>query len=348
MIKTLHITSIIFGILAVGLIVFGIGIGGHGDEEIEKFLQSPNAIKKFKTDKGKTSPQARSQASPLVKEAKTFALYLNPPPKPAPKKKPASKSKTQKKTKNKRPSTPVTAKFKLVGTAYYPLNPKTSMALIDQPGKGLSWVRQGTTVQHLTFEQIKDGVVIIRDGKDTREMKTPARPEEKVIQKFTASSSNGPKKAGSKKGASTRRKNQPNSKANLEDMKMFVEFFSKLDTITDKETETGKPETQMIDELFSSLSKTRMDDKETNKLRELGETLEQTRELASDEPNLESELVPNLETNLDLNVEPNSESNFDPNLETNLDLVVEQNSEPNFDPNSGKIQRSTRSRSRQR
>ncbi|MHC4757042.1 MAG: hypothetical protein ACYTE8_00135, partial [Planctomycetota bacterium] len=243
MIKTLHITSIVIGILAISLLIFGGVLGSHVDEEISDFLQSPDAIEKFKMAKDTTSSRTGNQASPLVKEAKAFALYLNPPPKPEPKRKPGGKSP---KKKGPKPITPVSAKFKLVGTAYYPLSPNTSMALIDQPGKGLSWVRQGEEVGHLVFEQIKDGEVIIRDGNQTREMKTPARAEDQAIEKFVntgLSDSRGldsqtgtlprkrsaPSRRNTATGKTVRRSNPPPPMDEEERTKMLQELFSQLD-----------------------------------------------------------------------------------------------------------------------
>jgi hypothetical protein len=331
MIKTLHITSIIIGILAAGLIVFGAVLGSDDNDEVDKILQSPGAIEKFKTAKGGKDSRSNNQTSPLVKEAEAFALYLNPPPKPEPKTRSAPKPKKSA-TSTIRPTAPVSAKFKLIGTVYYPLSPKTSMALIDQPGKGLSWVRQGEEAEHLIFEQIKDGVVVIRDGKQTREIKTPERPEDQAIRKFLASGSESAKSIESKISTSSRKTSsrsspQPAPQVTPEQMKMFDEIFSKVGSALQEGAEPGESELRMLDEVFSSLSKTRMDDNETNRLRELGETLEQTRVFPSD----------------DTNLGPDLESNFDANLDTNLDLDLEPNSDPNFDPNSSKIQRSTRS-----
>jgi hypothetical protein len=43
--------------------------------------------------------------------------------------------------------------------------------LIDEPGKGKHWIRQSTTLNHLFIEQIKDGVVVVRNGETTFETK---------------------------------------------------------------------------------------------------------------------------------------------------------------------------------
>ncbi|MHC4891068.1 MAG: hypothetical protein ACYTEO_16575, partial [Planctomycetota bacterium] len=138
--------------------------------------------------------KGRSQESPLVKQAETFALYLDPPtlPKPA----------TTKITTPGPRTTPipdirpkaVSTRFTLIGTTYYASHPELSLALIDEPGKGLHWVRQSGKVGHLIIEQVKDGLVVVRDGERTSEL-MPVRPVKKSLikGKGTPSAKTGPK-----------------------------------------------------------------------------------------------------------------------------------------------------------
>jgi hypothetical protein len=65
---------------------------------------------------------------------------------------------------------PVSAKFDLVATSFFASNPNMSLALINEPGKGLNWVKQGSTVDRLTIEKVTDGSITIRDGQRTSEM----------------------------------------------------------------------------------------------------------------------------------------------------------------------------------
>jgi len=165
MIKTLRITSIILVVLAVVFFAFPAVFGFRSDEQAEQFLNSASVIEKFSKVKGKKSAKTESQISPLVKQAEAFALYLNPP---KPKKPPVTSTrKTAKPSITPRPSGPVSSKFNLIGTSYYPSHPDLSLALIDEPGKGLRWVRQSSEVGHLIIEQVKDGSVVVRDGKRT-------------------------------------------------------------------------------------------------------------------------------------------------------------------------------------
>ena len=169
MIKTLRITGIIAAVLAAVFVVFPAIFGLRGDGQAEQFLESAGVIERFSKARGKEDAGSQSQTSPLVKQAQAFALYLNPPPEM---KKPADKSGIV-----HRPPT-VSPKFVLVGTCYYALHPERSLALIDEPGKGLNWVRQSSGVGHLIIEQVKDGLIVVRDGKRSFELtaRRPARP----------------------------------------------------------------------------------------------------------------------------------------------------------------------------
>ena len=171
MIKTLRITAITAALLAVGLLVFPAVFGARGDRAVGEFLKSPGAIEQFQRAKG-DEVRGEGQISPLVKQARAFALYLDPPPPKRPKAAP-------------RPSRPrpaprpkvTSAKFKLVGTSFYALHPDLSLAMIDEPGKGIRWVRQSGRVGHLVIEQIKDGLVVVKDGGRTFEVAVVERPK---------------------------------------------------------------------------------------------------------------------------------------------------------------------------
>ena len=127
---------------------------------IEKFS-------KAETDK-RTKNEDAAQGGPLVKQAQSFALYLNPP---EPKKSPV----------NQRGGTPtprgsVEAKFTLMGTSFFAVQPELSLAFIDEPGKGLRWVRQSNQIGHLVIEQIKDGLIVVRDGQRTYDIAVQKSP----------------------------------------------------------------------------------------------------------------------------------------------------------------------------
>jgi hypothetical protein len=171
MIKTLRITSIIVAVLAAVFVVFPTVFGVRSDEQVEGFLNSTGSIERFKEARGDENKDIGGQSSPLVREADAFALYLNPPAKP----KRAAVS--HRPARPPRPAGPVSAKFELLGTSVYPSHPELSLALIDEPGKGFHWVRQGGKVGHLIIEQIKDGLVVVRDGQRTFELVAESQRE---------------------------------------------------------------------------------------------------------------------------------------------------------------------------
>jgi len=189
MIKTLRITSIIAVVLAVVFFVLPAVFGVRGDEQIEQFLNSAGVIEKFNEARGDRVKDSRHEVSPLVKQAEAFGLYLNPPPKP--------KTESLASRSKPRPKGSVSAKFKLVGTSRYALHPELSLALIDEPGKGLRWLRQSSKVGHLIIEQVKDGLVVVRDGEKTFEL-VAERPEKRSLLKVDGDSSSGARVTSSK------------------------------------------------------------------------------------------------------------------------------------------------------
>jgi len=184
MIKTLRITSVIAVVLAVGFFIFPAVFGVRSDEQTERFLNSAGVIERFSKAQRQNNTESKDQISPLVKQAEAFALYLNPPP-------PKRAVAYHKPTATPRPKT-VSAKFELIGTSYYASHPELSLALIDEPGKGSHWVRQSSKVGHLVIEQVKDGLVVVRDGKRTFEL-TAERPKKTSLLKHPPPDATGSK-----------------------------------------------------------------------------------------------------------------------------------------------------------
>jgi len=172
MIKTLRITSIVAAILAGILFVFPVIFGVRSDEEAEQLLNSPGVVEQFKKARSSREKASASQSSPLVSQAKVFAGLINPPKPTAPVGKPGSRPVTQ-----PRPIT-VSAKFPVLATCVYASNPERSVALINEPGKGARWVRQGSEVGHLIIEQVKEGLIVCRDGQKISEIPVEPRPTE--------------------------------------------------------------------------------------------------------------------------------------------------------------------------
>ena len=166
MVKTLKITSISIGIIALILLVFVASKGFKGDPAIEKRLSETGIAEKMKNS-GPGKKIDTDQDSPLVRQAKAFALRIDPPPavaKSTPKRRPGQKASIP------RPKAAVSAKFKLLGTSYHTDDEQNSWALISEVGKGLHWVKYGDSVGHLKIEKIGPGAVLINDGGKTYEM----------------------------------------------------------------------------------------------------------------------------------------------------------------------------------
>ncbi|MGA2323679.1 MAG: hypothetical protein ABSG22_07525 [Sedimentisphaerales bacterium] len=167
MIKTLRITSIIAAIAATVLLVLPAVYGVRSDPKIEEFIKSPGTVDKFTAAKGQNSAQKNAETSPLVKQAADLGHYLNPPPPPPPKVQPGAAPQV---AAVPAPPVPIAVKFDLIATSYYASHPEQSFVLIDEPGKGIHWVKQGSAVGHLTIETVKDGAIIVRDDQRTSEM----------------------------------------------------------------------------------------------------------------------------------------------------------------------------------
>jgi hypothetical protein len=175
MIKTLRIMSILVVAVVGILIVFYVVFGVRADKDIEELLGEPDVIEKFNKSAGNKAMRGKSQISPLVQQAGAFALYLNPP-------KPKEPRPVQGRTATVKRPPSATPKFKVMGTSYYKGRPESSMALIDEPGKGLHWVRQSGMVGHLLIEEVKDGVVVFKDNNGTFEQKAEEQPRISLLE----------------------------------------------------------------------------------------------------------------------------------------------------------------------
>ncbi len=202
MIKTLRITSIVAAVLAVIFLVFfvfPVVFGGYSDEDLDESLDSPGVIEKFNKTVGNKARAGQDEVSPLVQQAGAFALYLDPPPDKTPK---TAAGRSTAVTRG--PAVP--PKFKVIGTSYYKDRPELSMALIDEPGKGLHWYRQSSEVGHFLIEKVKDGIVVFNDGKGTFEQKAEQKPELSLLEGASGASSqtgsSSRTSASSKTGAS--------------------------------------------------------------------------------------------------------------------------------------------------
>ena len=177
MIRTLRITSVVAGLLAVGLLALFSVSGVKGDQEVERLLKSPTVLEQYAQDRSKPSAAGPNPMSRLVEVARDFANVINPPPPPAP----VGTGPTGNLARGEPIRPPqVSAKFRLLATSYSAVDPNLSMALIDLPAgeRRQFWVKMGQSVERETWKilQIKDGAMIYGDGQQSQEIVVEARP----------------------------------------------------------------------------------------------------------------------------------------------------------------------------
>ncbi len=282
MIKTLRITTILAAILAGVFLILPIAFGVRSDPRIEKILDSPTVIERFK-ETATTRPGSSSEESPLVKQARAYALYLNPPPKPKP-------TVSAPRPQNRGPVVTVparTVKFKVIATSFCQSNPQLSMALIDEPGKDFRWVMPSEKVGHFTIEEIKDGLVLARtDQGDTEqipvESRTTATNPPQSSSSGTTMGRTAPA-AGTASAIAAQTGRMPGSAAasrvSPEQAQAMDELVAKLrglqKNFSDKTSTTEKPQDRatMMDKLLSDLKPPRVSPEEAKKLDDLGREL---------------------------------------------------------------------------
>jgi hypothetical protein len=201
MIKTLRITSVIVAITAAVLLALPAVYGVRKDPKMEEFLKKPGVVEKLTAVNAQNPTKIDNQNNPLIKGAGDFGKYLNPPPTPPPKVQPGAP--TPNTNQPPAPPAPVAVKFDLVATSYYASNPSKCFVLIDEAGKGLHWVKQGSTIGHVTIETVKDGAIVVKEGTRTSEMTVKTKETWRTLLKNpppstkTTSKSSGPPVASS-------------------------------------------------------------------------------------------------------------------------------------------------------
>lgn len=270
-------------VLAIVIFVFSVSYGFRGDENIKNFLNSPGVVDKFTAAEGQRAKAGSDQISPLVQQARAFALYLNPP---APKI--SRNPKTGKGMINSKVN--VTPKFTVIGTSYYQQRPELSLALIDEPGKGIHWVKQSTNVGHLFIQEVKDGLIIVKGGKETFELVA----ERSKPKSLPVSSSNIPKKSINTVNSKPKRQlpdrdhrltsrvpaRTPKIQPSPERNEKLEELYEKLRNIRENpDSNMASPDlseqerTEQIEKLISSFKASYVSPGEAKKLDDLGERL---------------------------------------------------------------------------
>jgi hypothetical protein len=275
MIKTLRITCIIMALLAAILLVFPVLFGVRGNKEIEQFLSSAGAIDKFKESADNRAKNGEKQVSPLVKQAQAFTLFLSPP-------KPVERPADSQFPNIPRPAV-VAPKFKLIGTSYFAAHPELSLALIDEPGKGSHWIRQAAEVGHLIVDQIKDGVVVVKDGQKTFEiiMEKPERGNP-LIKGSSADAASSPKPvlvSGRADMPPARTGRQVESTADNSAAQPAIE------PEVPASAEVSEEEQKLAEKILAELDAMKVTTEEANRLDNLGEELKNAQPQRKDDPN---------------------------------------------------------------
>ncbi|MDH7598295.1 MAG: hypothetical protein QHH07_01500 [Sedimentisphaerales bacterium] len=173
MIRTLCITSVVAGLLAVGLMVLLSMYGVKPDQETVRLLAAPSIIEQFK-DRPATQPRTEV-VSVLEELANGLARLINPPaPAPAQGQPRTGPTNIALPATRPRPS----AKFKLLATSFHPTDPNLSRALIelDTIDRKQVWVRVGQTIEHYTITEIRDGAILYGGPDNVQLVQVEARP----------------------------------------------------------------------------------------------------------------------------------------------------------------------------
>lgn len=194
MLKTLRIASITAVAAAVCVVIMVAVFGLKGDSAKEAYLAQEGVIGRY-TAKADNAPKKEDTVSPLVTQAKLFALRIDPPPPPPPP--PGSKdSKTASTGDRPLPSSPPKpvapppppVKYTLIGTAIYPEHPEKSLVLLKDIRNEYKWYRQGESLGNLTVQEIhKDRVVLYYNGQKNSELTLESPKEIKSLLKNDSS-----------------------------------------------------------------------------------------------------------------------------------------------------------------
>jgi len=138
-------------------------------DRVTPLLKAPGIIDHWcRQSKLAAAASAKEHNSPLVQEARAYALLLDPPAPPEPVTKPKPVINPPPAPIVRPPTT--SAKFKVYATSVYTADPARSMALIAEPGGATRWIRQGECLGHLEVAEIKMGMLHCRNGEQLIEV----------------------------------------------------------------------------------------------------------------------------------------------------------------------------------
>jgi hypothetical protein len=294
MIYTLRIASVAAVVLA-GLVLASVlgfaslkSFGTRDDEELNRILDAPSVVEKFKDSQGDEAQTRRDAISPLVTEAQAFAAIIDPPPPVAaePRRVPAGSPRMP-----SRPVGPgvVSAKFDLLGTSYSAANPEESLAYIRlQDGKTYRWVRRGEEIGHLLVKEINRDSIICWDGQGDVPMLVPQPRDtssllEGAAGSATASTPGLPPSAADRITGSFPGRPVGSAPTTPTSPAMTEEEQAALGKLVEQIKASGaRPEDRatMVNKLISEYRSSRVSPEEAEKVEDLGEELNGSRRVS--------------------------------------------------------------------
>jgi hypothetical protein len=189
MMKTLRIGSVLTALVVCGALVYPAVFAADSNAPVAEAGGLISAIEQFRQAHGGNAKDDGTQESPLVRQAAAFANYLDPPPPPRPvrapvKGRPGAFGTTEgfaEPVIEKKPIL-INVRFKVIATSHYPKRPEKSFALIQEVGKGtFRWVKPGEKIGHLQVDEIKDGSMVVSNGKDLQEVGPERLPKVNLL-----------------------------------------------------------------------------------------------------------------------------------------------------------------------
>ena len=145
-----------------------------GDPELDELRSRPGVMEVFQQQEDQRARDAEAVTSPLLTQAGTLADYLDPPvPVMAEGAAEPNAGEIGLPSLAKEPVSPkaASAAFRVVAVSCYPQRPERSMALIEPTiGGDAKWVKEGTPVGHFVVHEIRQGLVVLRNGEQRCEL----------------------------------------------------------------------------------------------------------------------------------------------------------------------------------
>jgi len=140
----------------------------RGGSEIEQNA-SLSIVEKFSQAGGYGGKSSQKTLSPHVKQAKAFALYLNPPQPPIPEQAPVPGGTLTQTLSTGRAVKPK-PNFRLLATSYYRSRPEESMALVSEHGGRPRWIKQDAILGRFVVMKVMRGKIVYKDDDQLQEM----------------------------------------------------------------------------------------------------------------------------------------------------------------------------------